>query len=600
MTQLLPHKIDVETRDDGTLILTSQYPVDPVVKNTGVWLHDWAEKTPEAIFLAEKSGDNWREISFAESLSTVRAMAQGLLDMGLKPGDRMMVLSGNSVDHGLIMLAAQYIGVIGVPVAEQYSLIPEARDRLLYIAEKTRPSALFVSDASLYGPAIADPAVAEIPVIASDPEGAPRIVTAVADLAAATPGNAVDAAYAEIGPDTLAKILFTSGSTSQPKGVCTTQRMMCVNQAQLAGCLPLLKAKPPKITDWLPWNHVFGGSHNFNMALANGGSMYIDDGKPVKGLFDKTLDSLRTHPGNLSFNVPVGWSLLVSAMKQDAGLRKAFFEQVEMLFYAGAALPQDIWDGLKELSIEERGEMPFMTSSWGMTETAPATLIVHEMIDKSGVIGVPVPGARIKLVPEDENRFELRVAGDNIMTAYFEDPGKTADAFDDEGFLITGDAVKFFQPNRREAGLLFDGRITEDFKLMTGTWVRAAALREKALLALGPLVQDVLVIGQSRSDIGVLVFPSAAQMREDWSRDGDLITESAYLDQIKTKLADLNSGAAGSSTRLARAVILADPPSVKDHEITAKGNLNVSRVLANRAAAVDRLYDDADAAIVKG
>jgi len=595
------HRARLENRPDGVLQMTSGYNLPDAVANTGVWLHEWAKAAPDRVFLAERSGDGWREESFRATLETVRALAAGLLDQGLKSGDRLMVLSGNSVDHGLLCLAAQYIGIIVIPVAEQYSLIPGAHDRLIYILTKTKPAMIYVSDAAQYNAALALEALRGIKIVASLIDGAPVPVMAFGDLLKSS-GTAVDAAHAQVGPETVGKILFTSGSTSNPKGVVTTQHMMCVNQQQLRVALPMLTKRPPKILDWLPWNHVFGGSHNFNMMLANGGSLYIDDGKPTKDLFPKTLRNMQDHVGTLGFNVPIGWSLTANALEKDAELRRRFFADLDMIFYAGAALPVEVWGKLEALAVAETGRKPLMTSSWGMTETAPATLIVHEPIGETGVIGVPVPGVTVKLLPESEGRFELRVKGPNNMSEYYGDPVKTAEAFDAEGFLITGDAVKFRKPGDPNAGLVFDGRMSEDFKLMTGTWVQTAKLRAQAMTALAGLVQDIVVTGHGRSEIGILVFPNtdgmAALGMEPVASDGALAGPdiAAY---IAPRLADMAATATGSSTRITRALVLAEPPSLQHHEMTAKGNLNTRQVLTRRAALAERLYDDNDPAVIR-
>lgn len=596
----LPHRVTKTEQPDGSILLTSDYPIDPVVQNTGVWLHRWAHKTPDRIFIAERQGDGWRELSFAQTLRSVQAIAASLLEQGLEYGDRLAILSGNSVDHGLLALAAQYIGVIPVPIAEQYSLIPEAHDRLRYIIEKITPSMIYVSDTETYGPALKLPETSAIPVLASVDKGGQTLD--FRDFLNTKPGEELQTAHQAVGLDTLAKILFTSGSTSHPKGVETTQRMLCVNQAQIAVTLPFVKSRPPKILDWLPWNHVFGGSHNFNMMLANGGSLYIDTGKPVKGLFEATIANLKDHTGTLAFNVPVGWALLVEALKKDADLRRHFFSELDLIFYAGASLPTNLWSDIEEMAIAELGYLPLMISSWGMTETAPATLIVHEPSNRSGVIGVPMPGVEVKLIPDADMRCELRVRGPNIMTAYYQDPAKTKAAFDDEGFLITEDAVRFVDPDNANAGLIFDGRISEDFKLMTGTWVQSARLRAAALGALGPLAQDVIITGQGRDEIGVLIFPNPVALTAeglDWHGSEGALTGGTHAPRIAACLAELAKSATGSSTRISRALVLANPPSLKDHEITAKGNLNIQKVLAGRKVLVDRLYDDTDPATLK-
>jgi feruloyl-CoA synthase len=373
--------------------------------------------------------------------------------------------------------------------------------------------------------------------------------------------------------------------------VITTQAMLCTNQTQLADALPFLRDRPPRIVDWLPWNHVFGGSHNFNMMLANGGALYVDGGKPTAALVGQTLENLRLMNGTLAFNVPVGFALLRDAMKADAGLRRAWFRDLDMIFYAGASLPQDVWDDLAAMAQEERGTVPLMTSSWGLTETAPACILQHERSDRSGVIGVPLTGVEVKLIPEaeTEGRSEVRVRGPNIMPGYLHDPQKTAEAFDAEGFLITGDAVRFVDPLDMSKGMRFDGRISEDFKLLTGTWVRAAALRLALLQDLAPLASDLVICGADRSEIGLLVFPGAEARAMAEPREG-LLSGPALRAALAQRLAA--RGPQGSAGHVARVLVLAEPPDLGAGEITAKGNLNFRRVLSRRADLLERLYSD--------
>ncbi|MFP4275667.1 MAG: feruloyl-CoA synthase [Paracoccaceae bacterium] len=596
MTARIAHDVRQDRRADGTLLLRSAIPPRPCVANTGVWLHRWATEVPDRVFLAERRGAGWREESYAATLQQVRALAAALLGRGLTPQTPVAVLSGNGVDHGMLALAAQYVGIPIVPLAEQYSLIPEAHGRLVEALRLVRPGMIYVSDAARFAGALALEALAGIEIVASLPDGAPRAVTPFAELLKGDASADLDAAHAAVGPDTLAKILLTSGSTSSPKGVLTTQRMMCVNQAQIAAVLPFLEERPPVLLDWLPWNHVFGGSHNFNMMLAHGGSLYIDDGKPVKPHFARSVENLRMMAGTLAMNVPVGYALLLEALRQDQDLKRRFFADLDLIFYAGASLPAETWAGLERMATEIRGDVPLMISSWGMTETAPAAIMVHEDMGGAGVIGVPLPDVRVKLLPLAEDRFELRVAGPNIMPGYYHDPEKTAAAFDEEGFLVTGDAVKLRDPANPNAGLQFDGRTSEDFKLSTGTWVRAANLRLAVLGALDGLVQDVVVTGQDRAEIGLLVFPLPAALAE--AGDGPVLQAPALAAEIAGRLR-AGDRQAGSSMRVARALLMAEPPSVREGEITPKGSLNARRILTRRADLVARLYDDSDPDVIR-
>lgn len=594
-----PHRTEREDRPDGSIILRSSYPLGPVVERTGDWLHRWASDAPDRVFVAERSGAGWREERFAAVLEKVRALAAALLARGMGAGTPIIVLSGAGVDHGLLALAAQYIGAPIVPVAEQYSLIHGAHNRLRHAVELVRPRMAYTVDADQYAEALALDIFDSIEIVASR-TGGRSDVTPFDDLLKARAGADVDAAFAAVTPDTVGKILMTSGSTSDPKGVLTTHRMMCANQTQIADALPFLRERPPRITDWLPWNHVFGGSHNFNMMLANGGSLYIDDGKPVKGLFERTVENLSLMPGTLSFNVPVGFSMLVSALKDDKALRQRFFEGLDLIFYAGASLPQEVWEGLERMAFEIKGEIPLITSSWGLTETAPAALMQMEPTERSGVVGVPLNGVTVKLVPDPDMRCEVRVKGPNIMPGYFEAPEKTREAFDEEGFLITGDAMTFVDPEDLNRGLRFDGRISEDFKLLTGTWVRAAQLRLDLLSCLAPLAADLVVTGADRDEIGVMIFPNLAELeREGYALDeaDGALTDRLLLGDIHRRLAERDREFSGSSTRVSRAIVLSEPASMPEAEMTAKGNLNFRRVLQRRSALLERLYSDGDAAV---
>ncbi|MBE1297652.1 MAG: AMP-binding protein [Rhodobacteraceae bacterium] len=596
----LPHAISREDRADGTILLRSDYDLGPVTDRTGDWLHHWASEAPDRVFLAERSGAGWREESYSATLQQVRAIAASLLARGMGADTPILIMSGNGVDHGLLSLGAQYAGVPTVPVAEQYSLIHGAHGRLRHAIELVRPKMAYVVDADQYGEALKLDALEGVEIVAT--RNGAATVTPFADLLKGDAGVDVDAGFAKVTPDTVAKILMTSGSTSNPKGVLTTQRMMCVNQTQLADSLPFLRARPPRIVDWLPWNHVFGGSHNFNMMLANGGSFYIDDGKPVKGLFDRTVENLSMVTGSLVFNVPMGFAMLLEALKKDASLRQRFFEELDMIFYAGASLPQEVWTGFEAMAMEIKGEVPLMTSSWGLTETAPATMIQQEPTESSGVVGVPMTGVTLKLIPDDDMRCEMRVKGPNVMPGYFEDPEKTADAFDDEGYFITGDAMVFVDKADINKGMRFDGRISEDFKLLTGTWVRAAGLRIEMLSTLAPLAADLVVTGQDRNEIGVMIFPNREAIEEagyTLEEDGGALVCPQLLFEIQHRLNERAGRISGSSTRVARAIVLAEPPSLTDAEITAKGNLNFRKVLTRRANLLERLYDDAASGIAK-
>lgn len=588
-----PHDVICETRSDGSLQLVSRDALGPVAHRSTDWLEMWAEKTPEAVFLAERSGSGWRTATYHEVKDKARAIAAGLVDAGLDASRPILILSGNSIDHGLLALAAQYVGVPIVPLAEQYALVPAAHGQIEFVARLVKPGMVFAEDGEILSDVLKlglfDPLVKVVS------RNAPPGVRMLSELAR-TAGD-ISEKITAVGPDTIAKILMTSGSTSSPKGVPTTHRMMCTNQTQIAQALPFLTQRPPVIVEWLPWNHVFGGSHNFNMMLANGGSLYIDAGKPAPQLIGKTFDNLRLKTGTMVFNVPAGFAMIRDELKRDSSLRQRYFEELDMLFYAGASLPQDVWSDLHDMACEVRGDAPLFTSSWGLTETAPAVLLQHQPTDQSGVVGVPLPGTEIKLIPDADMRCEVRVRGPNVFQGYLNNPEQSANAFDEEGYFITGDALLFVDPDDPNRGLKFDGRLTEEFKLATGTWVRAATLRLQVLAALGDIASDVVITGADRNDIGVLVIPSAS-IRE--AADAAEANGALLIPSITPRFAEClaSIGNTGSSTRIARALLLAEPPSFPDGEITTKGSLNFRKILMRRETLLNRLYNDADPATV--
>jgi len=584
------------------MLYTCGHDMSPPARTTGDWLHRWAEEAPLRPFLAERSGAGWCEVAYGEALEKVRAIGAALVARGLTGNTPILVISGNGIDHGLLALAGQYVGVPVVPVAEQYALIHGAHGRLRHAIELVRPGMVYAVDADQYAEALALDAFDGIEIVASRP-GQNETVTPFADLLTGDPTVDIDAAHARVGPGSVAKILLTSGSTSAPKGVPTTHAMMCANQAQLADALPFLKAKPPVLVDWLPWNHVFGGSHNFNLVLANGGTLYIDDGKPVPALIGRTLENLSMVSPTISFNVPLGHAQVVAALKRDPALRRKFFAALDMIFYAGASLPQDVWEGFGTLAKAERVETPLMNSSWGLTETAPSTLMQHEPTMRAGIVGVPLPGVMVKLIAtaDDADRYEVRVKGPNLFAGYLGNPQAKAEVFDDEGFFITGDAMRFVVPGAPNMGLRFDGRLSEDFKLLTGTWVRAAQLRLDLLTHIGPLAQDIVVTGADREEIGILIFPDMKEVQaEGFALDAveGACTSPLLKGEIARRLAARARNVEGSSTHVARALVLAEPPDMGAAEITAKGNLNPRKILDRRKPLLDRLYDNADPATI--
>jgi feruloyl-CoA synthase len=415
---------------------------------------------------------------------------------------------------------------------------------------------------------------------------------------------AVDRALHSIGSDTVAKLLFTSGSTGSPKGVINTQRMLCANQQQIRQIWPFTDASPPVIVDWLPWSHTFGGNHNFNLVLRAGGTLYIDDGRPVPGLFERTVANLEEIAPTIYLNVPRGYDLLVAALRSSEALRRNFFSRLQVLFYAAAALPQHLWEALEQLAVETTGERIVLVSSWGATETAPMAVGCHFRAERAGIIGLPVPGCELKLVPAGD-KIEVRVRGPNVMPGYWKLPELTAAAFDEDGFYRIGDAVRLVDERRPELGLSFDGRISEDFKLTTGTWVNVGGLRIRAIAALDPVAQDIVVAGQDRDSVGFLVFPNLANCRRlcpDLPPEAgveEVLASAPVRRRVREGLERLRRDGGGSSSYAARAMLLAQPPSIDAGEITDKGYINQRAVLAVQSAAVERLYSPTpDAAVV--
>ncbi len=571
--------VDLERRADGALVLRSPQPLAAPDRATGEWLVQWAAAAPDRTFLAERAGDGWRRLAYRETLDAARRIGQALLDRGLGPERPVAILSDNGIDHALVALGALHAGVPVAPVSPAYSLMSKDFAKLRGIFDLLRPGLVYCADPAKFAPALAAVGATATPVAA---------------LLETAPTARIDDAFARIGPDTVAKILFTSGSTAAPKGVINTQRMLCANQQMAAQVWPFLEDRPPVLVDWLPWNHTFGGNFCFNMVLRNGGTLHVDGGKPAPGLAETTARNLKEISPTSYFNVPRGYDLLLPFLEQDAALRASFFRDLEFVFYAAAALPQNLWDRLEKVAAMA-GAAPAMSSAWGSTETAPLATAVHWPIDRAGVIGVPVPGCELKLVPSGD-KLEARVRGPNVTPGYFRSDGLTRAAFDEEGFYRIGDAVRFADPGDPVRGLVFDGRVAEDFKLSTGTWVSVGALRVKLIAACDPLVQDAVITGHDRAEIGALLFlnPVAARaLCPDAPADagpGWFAGRAEVRAKIADGLARLAREAAGSSTHPARALVLAEPPSIDANEITDKGYLNQRAVRERRAGEVERLH----------
>ena len=562
-----PATVDVERRADGAIVLRSPQPLRAYERNVGEWLVRWAREVPERVFLAERAGETWRRVAYAQALEAARRIGQALLERGLGPDRPVAILADNSVDHGLLALGAMHAGVPVAPISPAYSLMSKDFAKLKQIFALLQPGLVWTGDSPRFAPALA----------AVGAEATP-----IGRLLEKDAGARVDEAFARVGPETTAKILFTSGSTGLPKGVINTQRMLVSNQQMLAQVWPFLEDRVQTIVDWLPWNHTFGGNFCFNVVLRNGGSLYVDGGKPAPGLIEVTAQNLADVAPTLYFNVPRGFDLLMPMLEADAALRRNFFRDLDMVFYAGAALPQNLWERLEKLAIAEKNGELAMISSWGSTETAPSAAAVHYHIERAGVIGLPNPGCELKLVPA-AGKLEVRVRGPNVTPGYYRREDLTREAFDAEGYYRIGDAMKFADAAVPEKGLVFDGRVAEDFKLTSGTWVHAGAVRVKLIAAGNPVIQDAVITGHDRNEVGALVFLSPA-------------TKDLAPEAVRTRIAAALQALAaegGSSMHPVRALVLDEPPSIDAGEITDKGYINQRAVLERRATLVEQLHASA-------
>ncbi len=592
-----PADVVKEDLPGGGFILRSPHPLRSHERHLGEMLRRWAQRRPDQVFLAERSGDAWRRVTYAEALHAAESIGESLLERGLSAERPVMILSGNSVDHALLALGSLVAGVPVAPVSPAYSLMSQDYAKAQHIFELVRPSLIFAEKGAPFSGVLRSLDLSGIDVVTADED--PDGVSAIrfAELLAAEPGARLAAAEAEIGPATVAKYLFTSGSTGLPKGVINTHGMLCSNQQMMEQCWPFMTKTPPVLLDWLPWNHTFGGNHCFNLVLKQGGTFYIDGGKPAPGLIETTVENLREVSPTIYFNVPIGFSMLLPYLERDDALRSNFFRDLQIIFYAGSALPQDLWERLEALSMQALGRRVVMASGWGSTETAPLAACVHFPIPHAGVIGLPPPGVEIKLIPSG-SKLELRVRGPNVTPGYLGRPDLTRDAFDEQGFYKIGDAGRLADPSDPAKGLVFDGRVAEDFKLTTGTWVHAGGLRVKAIAAAAPVLQDAVVCGHDRDEVGLLAWPNMTACKElcpDQAAHDDpslLVRSPEVGDRVRTGLLRHNEENPGSSTRITRVLLMVDPPSIDANEITDKGYINQRAALEHRAELVERLYAD--------
>lgn len=583
-------------------ILASQALAPHATRMTDRLLH-WAEHAPERTFMARRkklpdgSRGDWEHISYAQALARAKSIGQALVNRGLSVDRPVAILSENDLEHAMISLGCMMAGVPFCPVSAAYSTISQDYEKLRHVLNTITPGMVYAADAQRYGRAIMQAVDPGIEVVLGDGQLEGRESLSYAELISTPEQASLNAAFDATGPDTIVKFLFTSGSTKSPKGVINTHSMWCANQQQMRQSMPLLTEEPPVLVDWLPWNHTFGGNHNFGLTLYNGGTLYIDDGKPVPALIGETLRNLRDIAPTVYFNVPTGFEAIAQALKSDSVLRKNLFSRLKMCFYAGAALAQPIWDSLHASQEAEIGERIVMTTGLGMTESGPFGLFVTNPNVKAGDLGVPTPGMEIKLVPSGD-KMEVRYKGPNITQGYWRAPKETAEHYDEEGFFMTGDAVKWIDEHDIHQGLKFDGRIAEDFKLATGTFVSVGPLRGKIIAAGAPYIQDAVITGLNLKEVGAMIFPTQAVRQlagpAGLAADAPMATVlasepvRAHFQQVFDHLAEVSTG---SANRIARAVLLADPPSIDKGEVTDKGSINQRAVLKHREALVNALHD---------
>ncbi|MEX0292286.1 feruloyl-CoA synthase [Pseudomonas putida] len=588
---------------DGILRMQAVEPLAPLPARLLDRLLHWAAQRPDTTFIAARQPDGaWRTITYAQMLVQVRTIAANLLGFGLSAERPLALFSGNDIEHLQIALGAMYAGIPYCPVSPAHALLSQDFAKLRHVCEVLTPGLVFATDTQPFQrafDAVLDPSVA---VVSVRGQAAGRRHLSFDSLL--QPGDLApaDAAFAATGPDTIAKFLFTSGSTKLPKAVVTTQRMLCANQQMLLQTFPVFAEEPPVLVDWLPWNHTFGGSHNLGIVLYNGGSFYLDAGKPTPQGFGETLRNLREISPTAYLTVPKGWEELVKALEQDAHLREVFFARMKLFFFAAAGLSQSVWDRLDRIAEQHCGERIRMMAGLGMTEAAPSCTFTTGPLSLAGYVGLPAPGCEVKLVPLD-GKLEARFRGPHIMPGYWRSPRQTAEAFDDEGFYCSGDALKLADALQPEQGLMFDGRIAEDFKLSSGVFVSVGPLRNRAVLEGSPYVQDIVVAAPDRECLGILVFPRLPECRQlaglpAAASDAEVLGSDAVRSWFAAWLERLNRDAQGNASRIEWLSLLVEPPSIDAGEITDKGSINQRAVLQRRADKVEALYRGEDPTVL--
>jgi feruloyl-CoA synthase len=592
--RLCAPEVVLDRRPDGTIYLTSGRTLPAYPERLTDRLIHWANAAPDRVFMADRGPDGaWRRLTYAQTLEKVRRIGASLLRRDLSADRPIAILSGNDLEHALLGLAANYVGIPYAPISPAYALISSDFGKLRHIVNLLTPGLVFAQDGAPFGRAIEAVVPPDVEVVvARNPLGRP---TTVFDALDAAP-EAADAAHAKVSPDTIAKFLFTSGSTGNPKGVINTQRMWCANQAMINSALQYFADEPPVIVDWAPWHHTAGGNHDVGIVLNNGGTMYIDGGKPLPGAIDETVRNLREIAPTWYFTVPKGYEALLPFFRTDAALRENFFSRLKVLWFAGAGLAQHVFDEWKELAQQTCGEQILFLTGLGSTETAPYAFGRMWDTENAANVGLPPPGLTVKLVPRpDEDKYEVRLKGPNITPGYWREPALTAAAYDEDGFYRLGDAMRFDDPATPEKGLLFEGRIAEDFKLATGTWVNVGPLRVAVIAHFAPYVRDVVIAGADRDFIAVLIFPDLDACRRlapdlKAASPAAIVAHDSVRREFAFLLSSLARAATGSSNRVVRALLLDTPPSLDVGEATDKGSINQRMVLKHRAALVEELY----------
>ena len=604
----LSRDVSAERRADGTIVLQSNHKLKPYEKHVPALLARWAAEAPDRIWLAQRRGPDreWLKVTYAEAKKQVDAATQALLDRGFGPDKPLMILSSNSIEFALLTMAAMQARAPVAPVSPAYSVMSQDHAKLRYVFDLIKPGLVFVQNGEIYARALASLDLDGVLLVHVD-KAPPKMQSLPwSELIATRPTEAVAASIELIEPKTTGKFLFTSGSTGMPKAVINTQEMMCANLAMGQMSRTRKASDPPAVMlDWLPWNHTMGGNATFQGNLADGGTTYIDDGKPLPGLFEETLRNLREVSPTYFANVPAGYAMLATALENDDALAKRFFKNLNSLAYGGATLPDDLYQRMEALAVKYTGyRLPFVTG-WGSTETSPTATTVHWASERVGLVGLPYPGVQLKMVPTgEEGRYELRLKSVIVTPGYHKRPDLTAQMLDEEGFYKIGDAGRFVDASDPSLGLIFDGRVVEDFKLMSGTFVLVGTLRTAAIAAASPVLQDAVICGQDREYVGLLGFPNIAACRqlaadsEARLTTAELLAHPAVVGTLKAGLAKMNAEGGGSSMQAKRVLLMTEPPSVDGNEMTDKGYINQRATLERRKALVEKLYAGGEGVIV--